>query len=278
MIWFVVVLGAGGLGLLCGRIGTRAHPPAAVSEETLPPSQTWLERHQRLRDQSQLASRQARVRDSRQVVHQHTLQLHLSPHFMFNALSSVQWLWSEGQHRKASHLFGNFVTLWRQHWRSDEASTHSLQEELDSLKAYLTLEQQRLGRKVQLDIRTEDKVPLHGHLPILLLQPALENALWHGMKDGIREPKVDLRIFASGKTNAQRTWVDIVMQDNGVGLSGSSTTTSTDAPSGHQSAGTALTVMRLKEVHPDARFELGASEAPWRTKVRISLPLVRPNS
>jgi len=278
MIWFLVVVVAGGLGVWCGRIGTRSRALSAALKEEQTPTQTWLERHQRLRDQSQLASRRARVRDSRHVVHQHTLQLHLSPHFMFNALSSVQWLWSEGQHRKASRLFGNFVTLWRQHWRSDVTSTHTLQEELESLESYLTLEQQRLGRKVHLDIRTEYEVPLEGHLPILLLQPALENALWHGMKDGIREPKVELRISASGKTNAQRTWVDIVMRDNGVGLSGSATRSSTDAPAGHQSAGTALTVMRLKEVHPDARFELGASEDPWRTEVRISLPLVRPNS
>ena len=66
--------------------------------------------------------------------------------------SSVQWLWSEHKRDRAAELFSNFVTLWRHHWRSQEASTHTLQEELESLQAYLTLEVQRLGRPVAMDV------------------------------------------------------------------------------------------------------------------------------
>ena len=88
---------------------------------------------------------------------------------MFNALSSVQWLWSAHKRDRAARLFSNFVTLWRHHWRSHEASTHTLQEELESLQAYLTLEVQRLGRAVAMEVRIDPSVSRDGRLPALLL-------------------------------------------------------------------------------------------------------------
>ena len=68
------------------RRASNKAPPSPV------PSPSWVERHQRLRDQGQLAERHLQVRGARTAVKRQTLQLHLSPHFMFNALSSVQWL------------------------------------------------------------------------------------------------------------------------------------------------------------------------------------------
>ncbi|MEC7694035.1 MAG: histidine kinase, partial [Bacteroidota bacterium] len=129
----------GALGMWCGQRWTPRRPERLSAT----PPDAWMERHQRLRDQSKLAQRRHDLRHTRNEVQQQTLQLHLSPHFMFNALSSVQWLWSEHKRDRAARLFSNFVTLWRHHWRSQEASTHTLQEELASLQAYLTLEAQR---------------------------------------------------------------------------------------------------------------------------------------
>ena len=120
----------GALGMWWGQRWTPPRP-GRVSNS---PHDAWMERHQRLRDQYQLAQRRHDVRHTRHEVQQQTLQLHLSPHFMFNALSSVQWLWSDHKRDRAARLFSNFVTLWRHHWRSHEASTHTLQEELNPFK------------------------------------------------------------------------------------------------------------------------------------------------
>lgn len=261
----------GALGMWCGQRWTPRRPERLSAK----PLNAWMERHQRLRDQSKLAQRRHDLRHTRNEVQQQTLQLHLSPHFMFNALSSVQWLWSERKRDRAAQMFSNFVTLWRHHWRSQEASTHTLQEELASLQAYLTLEAQRLGRAVALEVRVDPSVSRDGRLPALLLQPAMENALWHGLDASVAHPRLELAISPQeGRTN----WVTIVLRDNGVGLSRSSSTTSTDAPSNHVSMGTEITSMRLREIHPRARFELREALAPWSTEVVISLPLVVPNS
>ncbi|MAB73760.1 MAG: hypothetical protein CMC99_02295 [Flavobacteriales bacterium] len=261
----------GALGMWCGQCWTSPRPERLSAT----PPDAWMERHQRLRDQSKLAQRRHDLRHTRNEVQQQTLQLHLSPHFMFNALSSVQWLWSEHKRDRAAQLFSNFVTLWRHHWRSQEASTHTLQEELTSLQAYSTLEAQRLGRAVALEVRVDPSVSRDGRLPALLLQPAMENALWHGLDASVLHPRLELAISPQkGRAN----WVTIVLRDNGVGLSRSSSTTSTDAPSDHVSMGTEITSMRLREVHPEARFDLREARAPWSTEVVISLPLVAPNS
>ena len=259
----------GVLGMWCGQRCVPKNPEHASDAS----HDAWMERHQRLRDQSQLAKRRNDVRHTRSEVHRQTLQLHLSPHFMFNALSSVQWLWSEHKRDRAAELFSNFVTLWRHHWRSQEASTHTLQEELDSLQAYLTLEAQRLGRAVAMDVRIDASVPRDAGFPALLLQPALENALWHGVNNAVAQPHLELVITPQ---QGHASWVDIVLRDNGVGLS--RTTSSTDAPKEHVSMGTEITAMRLRELHPDAQFELRDALAPWSTEAWFSLPLAAPNS
>ena len=183
--------------------------------------------------------------------------------------------WSNHKRDRAARLFSNFVTRWRYHWRSHEASTHILEEELESLQAYLTLEVQRLGRAVAMEVRIDPSVSRDGRLPALLLQPALENALWHGLDDSVTHPRLELVLTPQ---EGRPSWVNMVLRDNGVGLSRSSSTTSTDAPSDHVSMGTEITSMRLREVHPEARFELREARAPWSTEVWISLPLVVPNS
>ena len=259
----------GALGMWCGQRWTPRRPERLSAT----PPDAWMERHQRLRDQSKLAQRRHDLRHTRNEVQQQTLQLHLSPHFMFNALSSVQWLWSEHKRDRAARLFSNFVTLWRHHWRSQEASTHTLHEELDSLQAYLTLEVQRLGRPVAMDVRIDASVPRDAGLPALLLQPALENALWHGVNNAVAPPHLELVITPQ---QGHAPWVDIVLRDNGVGLS--RTTASTDAPKEHVSMGTEITAMRLRELHPEARFELRVAVAPWSTEAWFSLPLAAPNS
>ena len=259
----------GALGMWCGQRWTPRRPERLSAT----PPDAWMERHQRLRDQSKLAQRRHDLRHTRNEVQQQTLQLHLSPHFMFNALSSVQWLWSEHKRDRAAELFSNFVTLWRHHWRSQEASTHTLQEELDSLQAYLTLEVQRLGRAVAMDVRIDASVSRDGRLPALLLQPAMENALWHGLDNPW--PTLDWNL-SSHHRKGRAPWVDIVLRDNGVGAL---PPPPQQMPlKDHVSMGTEITSMRLRELHPDARFELRDAHAPWSTEVVISLPLVAPNS
>ena len=278
LLMVLVTFFSGWLGYFCGRSCSLSRHKAQISETHRPASALWLERHQRLRNQSQLAKRHQFLQGSRKQVHQQTLQLQLSPHFMFNALSSVQWLWSEGQHQRASQLFANFVTLWHHYWRSDDTMTQTLRDEMQSLKAYLMLEEQRLNRNVKMTFYVEANVPLDGHIPSLLLQPSLENALWHGMDDSIKNPTIEIRISQRQMKHGDIPWVNISMRDNGIGLSSKVAKDVQKESRDHHSMGTKITKLRIKEIHPEAHFELANAANPWSTEVRITLPLTLPNS
>lgn len=228
----------------------------------------WLERHQRLRTHASLATKRQTIDGSRKVVRTETLKLHLSPHFMFNALSSVQWLWGEGRIDEAKQVFPSFVQLWRAHWREEGARVHSLGAEFDTLEQYVKLEEIRLGRIVQWNVLCKDQAWLDTQVPSLIMQPVIENAIWHGF--GGHEGPHAIEICVSHSLEAPSPgWLDIVIRDNGSGLPAK-------ANSGnHNSVGMEVTRNRLREHHHGARVVMKPAAAPWSTEVIFSLPPAR---
>ena len=246
---------------------------------TKPPTgqESWAERHQRLRERASLAERQGDLTRDRKRVQSETLQLQLSPHFMFNALSSVRWLWSAGEVVRASKLFKQFVELWKHHWQDASHVQHSLNEELHSLRAYMDLEEVRLQRIVfRTEIVAED-VDIRGQIPVLLLQPVIENALWHGFSEMPHVPKLEIRIERLPR-EGDLPWVRMTVRDNGVGIREQGNHRTTAPVTSHRSAGRSMTEKRVKDVHPEAWFEVRQSEHPWSTEAQFVLPLAMPNS
>ena len=228
----------------------------------------WLERHQRLRTHASLATKRQTIDGSRKVVRTETLKLHLSPHFMFNALSSVQWLWGEGRIDEAKQVFPSFVQLWKAHWREEGAQVHSLGAEFDTLEQYVKLEEIRLGRIVHWNVACENPAWLDTMVPSLVMQPVIENAIWHGF--GRHEGPHAIEICVSPSLEASAPgWLDIVIRDNGSGLPAK-------ANSGnHISVGMEVTRNRLREHHHGARVVMQPAAAPWSTEVIFSLPPAR---
>ena len=228
----------------------------------------WLERHQRLHTHASLATKRQSIDGSRKVVRKETLKLHLSPHFMFNALSSVQWLWGEGRIEEAKQVFPSFVQLWRAHWREEGDRVHSLRAEFDTLEQYVRLEEIRLGRVVQWNVRCEHRAWLDTLIPSLVTQPSVENAIWHGL-GGYEGPRaIEISVSPSPEAPAPG-WLDIVIRDNGSGLSEKANSVN------HNSVGMEVTRNRLKEHHHDARIVMQPAATPWSTEVIFSLPPVR---
>ena len=155
---------------------------SAPSAPTSTPSASvpeWLERHQLLHMQSRLTAQHQHVQASREDVERKRLHLHLSPHFMFNALTSVHWLAAEGRWKEALHTFVAFKGLWHKHWNVQESPVHSLQDELETLESCVVLESTRLGKAVTFTHRMHPAIPANAMIPALLLQPALELSLIH---------------------------------------------------------------------------------------------------
>ena len=194
-----------------------------------------------------------------------TLKLHLSPHFMFNALSSVQWLWGEGRIDEAKQVFPSFVQLWRAHWRKEGTQTHPLHAEFDTLEQYVKLEEIRLGRVVEWNVHCVHQTWLDTSIPSLVMQPAVENAIWHGFGGHKGPHAIEICVFPSLEAPAPG-WLDIVIRDNGSGLPVNA------IPGKHNSVGMEVTRNRLKEHHHDARIVMQPAAPPWSTEVIFSLP------
>ena len=232
-------------------------PSSAVPE--------WLERHQLLHMQSRLTAHHHSIQERRQEAERRRLHLHLSPHFMFNALTSVHWLAADGRWQEALHTFVAFKGLWNKHWNVQESPIHSLQDELETLQACVVLESTRLGKDVTFTHHMPPAVPKDALIPALLLQPALENALWHGFDGSVEAPHIHLEVTP---LDGQEGWLGLTLLDNGVGLC-----SSTDAGS---SEGLQLVREKVKTMAEGADVCVGPATCPWSTMARITLPLALP--
>lgn len=140
------------------------------------------------------------------------IQSQLNPHFMFNALSSIQNLMNKNDIEGANRYLGKFSGLTRKVLDSGDAEMISLEDELKILEDYIQMEQLRFG--FMYEIKTGENINTSNiEIPAMLLQPFVENAVKHGVSALNKAGKI--RILASRVQN------DLILQveDNGAGFS-----------------------------------------------------------
>ena len=110
-----------------------------------------------------------------------TLRSQLNPHFIFNALASIQKYMNEYP-EKAENYLAKFGKLMREVLENSEKEYISLEEEFDMLKNYMDLEKLRVKNGFNYQFNIQDNIDVEEvKLPPLLLQPIVENAIWHGV-------------------------------------------------------------------------------------------------
>lgn len=141
-----------------------------------------------------------------------SIQSQLNPHFMFNALSSIQNLINKNDIGGANRYLAKFSGLTRKVLDSGDAEMISLEDELKILEDYIQMEQLRFG--FSYEIKTDENINTSNiEVPAMLLQPFVENAVKHGVSVLNRDGKI--RILVSRVQN------DLILQveDNGAGFS-----------------------------------------------------------
>jgi two-component system sensor histidine kinase AlgZ len=123
------------------------------------------------------------------------LQARIRPHFLFNSLNSVLSL-IRSEPARAEAALENLADLYRV-LMADNRELSPLSREMELARAYLDLEALRLGERLQVDWRT-DNAPPGALLPSLLLQPLLENAVYHGVEPNPQGGRIGIDIFARG--------------------------------------------------------------------------------
>jgi len=141
-----------------------------------------------------------------------TLKAQMNPHFMYNALNSIQALIFQNDIKNSTLYLGKFSHLMRRVLESSGKDTISLQEEIEILKLYLDLEKLRFGSDLAFEIKIENDLNIYDiYIPPMLIQPYIENAFKHGLLHKKGDKKLMIRFFQ--KDNAALCEIT----DNGIG-------------------------------------------------------------
>ena len=138
------------------------------------------------------------------------LQAQINPHFLYNTLDSIIWMSEAGENDEAVEMTSALARLLRQSISNDKEEVE-LEKEIEYVKNYLTIQKMRYKDKLEFFIYVDPRV---AHVPIikLVLQPLVENAIYHGIK--YKETKGNLKIYARPVDGR----VEIVVADDGIGM------------------------------------------------------------
>ncbi len=159
-----------------------------------------VEYHNRFRAQqsaaAQLSLKNARLQSEVAAARLLALEARLHPHFLFNTLNTISGLVRRGDSVAAQRMIQGLGAMLRRALQQDAPAFVSLREEMTYLKDFLSIEQVRLGDRLEVEIRVDPQVE-EFPLPRLILQPVVENAILHGA--GRLPGRVRLRIAASAR-------------------------------------------------------------------------------
>ncbi|MBX2954143.1 MAG: histidine kinase [Leadbetterella sp.] len=186
-----------------------------------------------------------------------SLRAQLNPHFMFNALSSVQNLMNKNELLEANRYLSKFAGLTRAVLNTTEREMISLQEELAITEDYLQMEQLRFGFRYVQDV-TDALSPGNTDVPAMLLQPFIENAVKHGV-GGMRD-----RGLIRVNVRTEKNNLLLSVTDNGPGFD--TATTRKEGSFGLKLSEERITA--LNEVYKN--IALNISSVPGHTEVKIT--------
>lgn len=143
-------------------------------------------------------------------LHTQALRASMNPHFIFNALSSIQYLIASNSSDEAFNYLSKFSVLLRKILDQGDRSVISVGEEIELLELYIELEALRFDHNLHYTIEMPDQIRTVP-IPSMMIQPFVENALIHGLFNKLSDRRLDIRLAQEQKK--------IVCQitDNGIG-------------------------------------------------------------
>jgi len=204
-----------------------------------------------------------------------SLRREMNPHFIFNSLNSINQFIANNNELEANRYLTKFSTLMRRVMENSKDDFVSLTKEIELLQNYLELEKSRFPDKFDFNIKTDEALLAdeQNAIPGMLIQPHLENAVWHGLRYNDKKGFLQLS-FA--KT---RNGVEIIIEDNGIGIAESkkNKTINQQKHSGRGIANTMERINILNELYKqhitcEVEDKLGPGQG---VKVTMQVPLLK---
>lgn len=195
------------------------------------------------------------------------LRSQMNPHFIFNALNSINGFIIENETRLASDYLTKFSRLVRMILENSKNENITLDKEIETLQLYLLIEGLRFDNKFLYKIHIDPSFdPSMVKIPPMVIQPFVENAIWHGI---LPQKSGKVTIFI-GKDNVSNQ-LKVVIEDNGIGRE-KATALKTRSGSGNKSYGIAITKQRIESLSPKNKVEiidLVEEGHCWGTRVEL---------
>ena len=140
------------------------------------------------------------------------LQTQMNPHFLFNSLNSIKHYIIKNNKKDATYFLSKLAMFIRKILDSSRLKEITLQEEVTIMQLYLEVENIRLRQHIQFDVKIDKNINLTQiKIPPLVLQPFIENAIWHGLalKKGLKTIQMNIDLIGKG--------LQINITDNGIG-------------------------------------------------------------
>ena len=225
-----------------------------------------------------IKNREDKIRLRRQISESEgmALRAQMNPHFIFNALNSIQHFITMEDEVSANYYLSQFAKLIRRVLENSKTNLISLEDEITTLTLYLNLEALRFEGKFKYEIHVAEDVDAYDvELPSMIIQPFAENAIWHGLmakNDGT--PTLNINF----KRDTENLICEVI--DNGIGREAASKVSKSNL-SEHESTGISNTVKRLdlmsKRENKKARVEfvdLKEGDKALGTKVIVRIPFL----
>ena len=165
------------------------------------------------------------------------LQAQMNPHFIFNALNSINRYILKADKEKASYYLSLFSKLIRFNLDHSTQSIVPLSEEITALKLYIDLEKIRFSNRFEFEIDVDKNINLENtFLPPLIIQPFVENSILHGFMTKEGPCKLDILV------SSDKRLLSIEIIDNGIGRVAASSLSKLQT---HESKGLKITLDRI---------------------------------
>lgn len=209
-------------------------------------------------------------------VEMQALRAQMNPHFIFNCLNSINRYIVKSDQATASLYLTRFAKLIRLILDNSSSKNVLLSNELEALKLYMEMESLRFDKKFSYQITVDRNVSTDSiELPPLIIQPYVENAIWHGLlhKEGGGQLTINIKLIDEGM-------LECTIEDNGVGRRKAGELKSKSATS-RKSLGMQLTEKRLGLLNRHAELNTSISiidmedeqQQPTGTKVILRIPV-----
>lgn len=200
-----------------------------------------------------------------------SLRSQMNPHFIFNALNSVNHFIAQQDERTANKFLSEFSQLMRLVLENSQEDFIPLHKEYEILSLYLKLEHYRFRDKFEYELELDSTINTETvEVPPMLIQPYIENAVWHGLRYKESKGKLSLRLYK------EQTMLIVEITDDGIGRKRSAEL-KTENQKKHTSTGIRNIQERLaiinKVYKTNYRVSIMDLDGGTGTRVRIEMPV-----